>query len=434
MKIAIVGSGVSGLVAAFHLQRHHEITVFEANDYVGGHVNTVDVQVDDRDYAIDTGFIVYNDWTYPKFIELLEQLRVPSRPTEMSFSVADPVSRLEYNGHSLNTLFAQRRNLLKPSFHRMVRDVLRFNRQAGRAADDFDDGVTVEEFLTRHGYSQEFAQWYLLPMGAAIWSCPTGQFGRFPIRFIAEFYRNHGLLNIRNRPTWRVVEGGSRRYVSRLTAGFEDRIRVNAPVVSVRRTEKEVEVFADGQWHQYEHVVFACHADQALRILGDSATSVERELLSAFPYSRNVAILHTDRSLLPRSRRAWASWNYRLREDAAAPASVTYNMNILQGIRSETVFCVTLNGESEIESNRIIQRFVYQHPVFTTDRTAAQSRHRELLASNRASFCGAYWRNGFHEDGVVSAQAVVDAIDAMEHRNFSGPDSGRTTDAMELPR
>jgi predicted NAD/FAD-binding protein len=248
-------------------------------------------------------------------------------------------------------------------------------------------------------------------MGAAIWSCPIGKFAQFPIRFIVEFYHNHGLLNVFRRPTWRVVEGGSRTYVEAMTRRFHDRIRLRTPVQRVRRFPNRVDVQPRGGASQsFDHVIFACHSDQALRVIGDAATTQEREILSAVNYERNVAVLHTDVALLPRTRRAWASWNYRLHGDDSRPASVTYNMNILQGIRSRYTFCVTLNDEARIAPERVLRRFEYHHPVFTTRRRFAQARHAELLNTNRTSFCGAYWRNGFHEDGVVSALAVVNAI------------------------
>lgn len=422
MKIAVIGTGISGLVTAYHLHRQHAVTVFEANDYIGGHTNTVDVEMDGERHAIDTGFIVFNDWTYPHFIRLLDELGVASQPTEMSFSVHDERTGLEYNGHSLSTLFAQRRNLLRPSFYILLADILRFNRQANRLIAECGE-TTVGEFLRRYRFSRTFAEHYLLPMGAAIWSCPIGTFAQFPIRFIVDFYQHHGLLSVTRRPTWRVISGGSRTYVQALTVGFRERIRLRTPIAGVRRFADRVEVQpVGGKSERFDHVIFACHSDQALRLLGSEATTVERELLGAFPYSRNIAVLHTDTSLLPQRRRVWASWNYRVTEgeQGTTPASVTYDMNILQGIRSGHTFCVTLNDESRIDSARVLQRFEYHHPIFTTQRAVAQARHGELTNANRSSFCGAYWRNGFHEDGVVSALAVVAAINrkATSHSDF----------------
>lgn len=411
MKLAIIGCGISGLVAAYRLHADHDIVVYEANDYPGGHTNTVDLDLDGEGHAIDTGFIVFNDWTYPNFVALLNELGLSTRPTTMSFSVSDTRSGLEYNGHSLNTLFAQRRNLLRPSFHRMLAEIVRFNREARQLVANCSDETSVEQFLSQHGYSQAFSEQYLFPMGAAIWSCPTGTFAQFPIRFIIEFYHNHGLLNLLHRPTWRVVEGGSRTYVTAITRDFHERIRLRTPVQRVRRLADRVEVMPRaGEAESFDHVIFACHSDQALRILGDGATAAERDVLSAFPYGRNVALLHTDISLLPRARRAWASWNYRLTGDASAAASVTYNMNLLQGIHSTNTFCLTLNDESSVDPSRVLRRFEYHHPVFTSRRAAAQARHAEFANANRTSYCGAYWKNGFHEDGVNSALAVVNAI------------------------
>lgn len=432
MKIAIIGTGISGLVTAYHLHSQHAVTLFEANDYIGGHTHTVDVEIDSEHHAIDTGFIVFNDWTYPNFIRLLDELGVASQPTEMSFSVHDERTGLEYNGHSLSTLFAQRRNLLRPSFYVLLADILRFNRQAERLVAEGGE-TTVSEFLRRYRFSRTFAEHYLLPMGAAIWSCPTSTFAQFPIRFIVEFYKHHGLLSVTRRPTWRVIAGGSRSYVQALTVGFCERIRLRTPIARVRRFADRVEVQpVGGTSERFDHVIFACHSDQALRLLGSEATPIERELLGAFPYSRNIAVLHTDASLLPKRRHAWASWNYRVTEGerGTTPASVTYDMNILQGIRSGHTFCVTLNDESRIDPARVLGRFEYHHPIFTKQRAAAQARHGELTNANRSSFCGAYWRNGFHEDGVVSALAVVAAINCEE----TSPTDVVSVNAFHSPR
>jgi predicted NAD/FAD-binding protein len=419
MKVAIFGSGISGLTAAYRLHRAHEITVFEAANYVGGHTNTVDVEVGDERHSIDTGFIVFNDWTYPNFVGLLNELGIQSQPTSMSFSVRDDRTSLEYNGESLNSLFAQRRNLLRPRFYRMVADILRFNRDADRSVAECDPQATVGEFLSHYRYSREFAEQYLLPMGAAIWSCPTGSFAQFPIRFIVEFYRNHGLLSVTRRPTWRVIKGGSRNYVQPLIRGFKDRIRLNSPVRSVSRCVDHVKVqSANGEVEQFDHVVFACHSDQALKILGPDASRSEREILGEFPYSKNQAVLHTDPSVLPQRKRVWASWNYRIRRETPTAATVTYNMNILQRLQSRHTICVTLNDEASIDPGRVLRRFQYDHPVFTVRRAMAQVRHRELINVNRTSYCGAYWGNGFHEDGVVSALAVVNTLQQGHDAKF----------------
>ena len=418
MRIAVVGAGIAGLVAARLLAKDHELTVFEANDYPGGHTHTVDVQLDGQHYAIDTGFIVFNDRTYPNFIHLLSELGVTAQPTSMSFSVTDARSGLEYCGSSLNGLFAQRRNLVRPSFYRLIAEILRFNRQALSLTEPLDDALTVGEFLAQHRYSPLFAESYLLPMGAAIWSCPLGKFADFPIAFVIEFYRNHGLLELRNRPTWQVIQGGSRTYVERIIAGLGPSLRLSTPVQHVRRTDSGVEVQpTTGPAEHFDHIVFACHSDQALRILGAHATSTERELLSSFPYERNRAVLHTDATLLPRSRRAWASWNYHvgIGEVSRLPVDVTYNISLLQGLPGPHTFCVTLNASRSINPAKILGEYSYEHPVFTVQRAASQRRHRELLNAQRSSFCGAYWGNGFHEDGVNSALAVVAALRSAVH-------------------
>jgi predicted NAD/FAD-binding protein len=423
----VIGSGVSGLVAAYRLQTEHEVTVFEANDYLGGHTNTIDVEVGGEQQAIDTGFIVFNHRTYPNFTRLLDELQVESKPTSMTFSFRCDRTGLEYRGADLNGLFAQRSNLLSWRFHRMLMDLLRFNRQALRMLDQVDDMTTVGGFFVQHRFSREFIEHYFLPMASAIWSCPRGTIEQFPMRFILEFYRNHGLLSVRDRPQWRVVAGGSRQYVAALRRRFRGSVRANCLVRSVVRREDAVEVRAAGGSSRFDHVVFACHSDEALRMLGDGATASELEILSAFPYEENVAVLHTDPSVLPRRRRAWASWNFRAHADAHRDkATVSYNMNILQGLRSQHVYCVTLNDEARIAPDKVLRRMIYHHPVFTSARSAAQLRHSELINQNRTSFCGAYWGNGFHEDGVNSALAVCHGIGGENAGRRAGfADAGR---------
>lgn len=413
MKIAIIGSGISGLTAAWLLHERHDITVFEANDYIGGHTHTVDVDLNGERHAIDTGFIVYNDRTYPNFIELLTRLGVDSQPTSMSFSVRCDRTGIEYNGTSLNAMFAQRRNLFRPRFIRMIRDILRFNREAVELLESEYEEQTVDEFIREKGYGAAFGEQYLIPMGAAIWSCPPETFGQFPMRFIAEFYHNHGLLSLKNRPQWRVICGGSKCYVEKLTAGFRERIQLNSPVERISRGEESVAIRLAGskEAQSFDHVIFACHSNQALAILGEEASPTERQLLGAFPYQKNIAVLHTDESVLPRRKMAWASWNYQIgKEGPRQAATVTYNMNILQRLPTQTTFNVTLNSEDLIDPSRIIDRFVYHHPIYSTKRRSVQQRHSEVTNRNRTSFCGAYWRNGFHEDGVVSALAVCRAL------------------------
>ncbi|MCA9212720.1 MAG: FAD-dependent oxidoreductase [Planctomycetales bacterium] len=405
MRIAIVGSGVSGLVAARLLAEAHDVVVFEASERVGGHVNTISVSRGDDELSVDTGFIVYNSRTYPLFTRMLRDLGVSSVDAPMSFSVSCDRTGLEYNGSSFNGLFAQRRNLLRLRFQKMLRDILRFNREGPVDHEIISDDVTVGEYVAQKRFSNEFAQHYLLPMGAAIWSCPFSAFEQFPVKFILEFYINHGLLSLRDRPQWRVIKGGSKTYVDRLIRPFQSFIRTACPVRSVRRHDNYVAVsHSDGTEH-FDEIVLACHSDQALKLLEDP-DPLERELLSAFPYSKSSAVLHTDVSRLPRRRRAWAAWNYRIPSTCESRPTLTYNMNILQGIVSRDTYCVTLNEDDAIAPDTIIAKFKYSHPLFTTDRAKIQERHHEVIRRRRTSYCGAYWRNGFHEDGVVSAVAV----------------------------
>jgi uncharacterized protein len=408
MRIAIVGGGISGLLAARLLSRRHDVTVFEAGHYAGGHTNTVDVEVGGERHAIDTGFIVFNHKTYPNFTRLLQQLNVPSQETEMSFSVACDRTGLEYNGTSVNTLFAQRRNLVNPGFHRMVLDILRFNREGAAQAASMN-GATVGEFLGAHGYGARFRSHYLVPMGAAIWSCPPQTFEDFPIRFVMDFFGNHGMLQVQGRPVWRVIRGGSARYVDALTSTYADRIRLGTPVRGVRRRSDGVDVRTDAAVEPFDEVVMACHADQSLALLEDARLD-ERRLLRAFPYQSNVAVLHTDARVLPRRPRAWAAWNYRLPAVPSDDVTVTYNMNILQRLETEKVFCVSLNSDGGIAPESVLRRYVYHHPIYTSSRDWAQAAHHTVIRRDRTSFCGAYWGYGFHEDGVNSALAVCRAF------------------------
>ncbi|MDX1369569.1 NAD(P)/FAD-dependent oxidoreductase [Pseudomonas sp.] len=411
MKIAIIGSGIAGLTSAYLLNRSHQITLFEAGDWVGGHTHTVDIEVDGRPHAIDTGFIVFNDWTYPNFIRLLGQLGVGYKATEMSFSVTDPHSGVEYNGHSLNSLFAQRRNLLSPKFLGMLRDILRFNREA---LDDLqqqriDAATSLGDYLEQRGYGERFIQHYIVPMGAAIWSMSLADMLGFPLQFFVRFFNNHGLLSVSERPQWCVVEGGSRSYVAPLCSSFKQHIRLNCPVLRVERDEQGVTLHTRAGRQRFDKVVFACHSDQALALLADPSPA-EQEILGALPYADNDVVLHSDTRLLPKRRLAWASWNYRLGGPVHQPAAVTYNMNILQGIHSDTTFCVSLNQTALIDPSKILARYRYAHPQYSLAGVAAQARWEELLGARHSYFCGAYWANGFHEDGVVSALRVARAF------------------------
>lgn len=431
MNIAIIGGGISGLAAAHYLAPRHRVTLYESEASVGGHTATVDVRHAGRDYAIDTGFIVFNDWTYPNFIELLDQLGIASKPTEMSFSVRCDDSGLEYGGNNLNTLFAQRRNLLRPSFHRMLYDILRFNREA---IEDLDSGriaaqATLGEYLEQKGYGESFVFRYLVPMGSAIWSASTRSMLDFPLLFFTRFFRNHGLLSVNDRPQWRVIEGGSRSYLGPLCRRFAGSVRCNSRIASLHRHADKVELrHADGGIEHYEQVILACHSDQALALLADAGRE-ERESLAAIPYQANEVVLHTDERLLPKSRLAWSSWNYWLRQRYQQQAVLTYNMNILQGIESETIFCVTLNAGEEIAPERVIGRYSYSHPVFSLQSVNAAERIAGFNGRNRTWFAGAWLGNGFHEDGVLSAKKVAQAIDAIAEQPLPRAEPARVAHA-----
>ncbi|GLP96962.1 NAD(P)/FAD-dependent oxidoreductase [Paraferrimonas sedimenticola] len=409
-RIAIIGSGISGLTAAYCLNREHDIQLFEANDYLGGHTATIDLTYQDKDYAIDTGFIVFNDRTYPNFEKLIGQLGVEALPTEMSFSVQNLNSGLEYNGHSLSTLFAQKRNLLSPKFWGFLNEIIRFNRTAKQAFahGQIDPQQTLGDFLEQHKFSDFFCEHYILPMGAAIWSSTLGAMKAFSLLFFIRFFENHGLLNIADRPQWYVIKGGSKQYIKPLIKGFEDKIRLNTPVKSVARREEGVTIaLANGEVHQFDQVVFACHSDQALRLLSDPSDA-EQALLSAMEYRSNEVVLHTDEGLLPNAKAAWAAWNYRLSGSSTQLAAVTYNMNILQRLPEGTpTFCVTLNQTNSINPDKILASFDYAHPVFNQASMQAQGQRAQICGQNHTHFCGAYWYNGFHEDGVRSALDVV---------------------------
>ncbi len=406
MKIAIVGSGIAGMTAAHLLHGAHEITLFEAGSHVGGHTHTAHLVIDGRPLALDTGFIVFNNRTYPNFARLLDHLGVASQESDMSFSVRCDRTGFEYCGSSLNALFADRRNFARPSFYRMLRDILRFNREAPAILEDADDERTLGELVAQGRYGAEFVERYLMPMGAAIWSASSGQMHAFPARFFVRFFRNHGLLSVADRPRWRVVRGGSDRYVALLTAPFAERVRLVCPVAGVeRRPDHVVLTTVGGERSKFDHVVIAAHADQALAMLADP-TPTEQAVLGAFTYQRNEAVLHGDESQLPRRRRAWASWNYHLGSDDRGVA-VTYLLNRLQGIDSPRQFCVTLNRTDRLAPEKIHRRVIYHHPLYTARAVAAQLRRREVSGARRTHYCGAYWGNGFHEDGVVSAIDVA---------------------------
>ena len=406
-RVAIVGSGISGLVSAYLLHPDHDIVLYEAEDYIGGHTHTVEVELQGETYPVDTGFIVFNELRYPNFVNLLNRLDVLYRPSTMSFSVRCEATGLEYNGTSLNRLFAQRRNLFRPSFYRMLKDILRFYREARELLEGEHVDTTLGEYLERNRYSREFIDHHIVPMGSAVWSAAPEDMAAFPAQTFVRFFHNHGFLDVSGRPQWRTIRGGSHQYVKAMTRAFGDRIRLRCPVRSIARRADGVDLrLADGASERFDAVVLAVHSDQALKLLADP-TPAERDILGAIGYRENHTVLHTDESMLPRTRRAWASWNAHLPKWASERATVTYNMNMLQGLQAPRTFCVTLNRTDEIDPACVIRRMVYHHPVFTVGAVAAQTRHDEINGADRTYYCGAYWGFGFHEDGVNSALAVA---------------------------
>ena len=412
MNIAIIGSGISGLIAAYLLARRHSVQVFEAADYIGGHTHTIDVKESGRMLPVDTGFIVFNELNYPNLCRLFEALGVASRNSDMSFSVRCEHSGLEYNGSTFASLFAQKSNLLNPPFWAMLRDILAFHKDAYRALKNgLSEQLSITDFVQQHAYGRLFFSHYLLPLGASIWSCPTDYFRVFPARFVLEFMANHRLLQINGRPQWKTVVGGSRSYITPLTRTFADRIHLKARIVRVKRQAKSVELTtANGATQHFDEVVIATHANQALSILAEPEAD-ERELLQSFPYQRNEVTVHTDTGLLPRSPQAWASWNYYLPANNSEQATLTYNMNLLQGLNSAQTYCVSLNQSAHIDAKHIVRRIPYSHPQFGPGVLAAQARHPEMIRRRRLSYCGAYWGHGFHEDGLRSALAVGEAFE-----------------------
>ncbi len=408
MRIAIIGSGISGMTAAHLLSEDHDVTVYEANDYIGGHTHTHDITLDGRDYAVDTGFIVFNRKTYPKFVTLMGRLGVSWRDSNMSFSVKCARTGLEFSPSTFAGLVAQRRNLLRPAFYRMIMDAMRFRREAVELfeADRYYE-LTLNQYLEEKRYSRWFIDYFIVPMGSAIWSADPDQFRDFPARYFAEFFHSHGFLEIKDQPQWLVIEGGSKSYIEPLIRPYKDNIRLNAPVQQVTRLEDRVVVEASGSEKEtFDAVVIATHSDQALKLLGDPSPS-EKEILGAIAYQENETVLHTDHTLLPDNRPAWAAWNYHIPVEPRGRVAVTYNMNILQGLSSDRAICVTLNMTDAIAQDKIIKRLTYHHPVYSPQSLAARRRYDEINGPNRSHYCGAYWFYGFHEDGVRSALEVA---------------------------
>lgn len=414
MKIAIIGSGIAGNTLAHYLHTHHNITVYEANSYIGGHTHTHDIQFEGRQYSVDTGFIVFNDRTYPHFIDMLEKIDVQFQPSNMSFSVRCEKTGLEYNGTSFNSLFAQRRNFFKPAFYGMILDILRFNKEAISLLNT-ESEITLGEYLTQNKYKKTFIEHYIIPMGAAIWSTDAANMLDFPARFLVRFFHHHGFLTVNDRPQWRTITGGSAQYAEALTAPFKSHIQLNSPIESVKRLQNQVLVKPKNAAEQaFDYVFFACHSDEALAILGQDAKANEKEILSAIPYQENKVYLHHDSTMLPKRKLAWAAWNYHITQAPTNKVQVTYNMNILQNIQSTEPLLVTLNHTDFINPAKVIKRLKYHHPLYTIAGANAQARHAEISGHNLTGYAGAYWRNGFHEDGVFSALEALKHFEAAQ--------------------
>jgi len=405
-KIAVIGTGIAGNVAAYHLSKQHDITVYEANDYIGGHTHTHDISIGDEKHKIDTGFIVFNQKTYPNFLQLLGEIGVEYQNSDMSFSVSCDRTGLEYNGTTINTLFAQRSNFFRPSFHRMIRDILRFNEQSAELLEPENKDIKLGKYLADNLYSEQFIEHYIIPMGSAIWSMSRAQMMAFPAQFFVRFFTNHGMLSVNDRPQWYVIKGGSKSYLTALCKNYLERIKLNAAVTSIARTESGVIVRTADTEESYDYVFNACHSNQAFAQL-DVPNNLEQETIGVMHYQHNDVILHTDQRLMPKRKLAWAAWNYHLLKEDISQATLTYNMNILQSLQSKHTFCVTVNNTAAIDPGTILKTLEYDHPLFTSESVAAQARHRDVNGSDRIYYCGAYWRYGFHEDGVVSALAAL---------------------------
>lgn len=407
MKIAIIGSGISGLTSAYLLNRNHDITVFEANDYIGGHTHTHNIKIKDKEYAVDTGFIVYNERTYPNFIKLLDTLGVERQLSTMGFSVKSASEDYEYAGESLNSLFAKRSNIFRLGFLRMLYEMYRFGKKSDSTGLGLDVSITLGTYLRSENYSNEFINYFIIPMGAAIWSTPANKVLDMPAYFFIKFFYNHGMLEIINRPKWWVIKDGSSAYIKKIIKGFESKINLSSPIRTVSRLDNGIEIETANSKKPliFDAVVFATHSDQALGMLKDP-TEKEKDILSSIPYQKNEVLLHTDSSVLPKRKLAWASWNYQLDSNPESPVVLTYNMNILQSLDCDETFCVTLNDHQSVDKSKVLKKITYHHPLFTVKGIEAQKRKLEISGVNNTYFCGAYWHNGFHEDGVASAIEV----------------------------
>jgi predicted NAD/FAD-binding protein len=409
-KIAVVGSGISGLTCAYLLSKDYEVHLFESESRLGGHTHTHDIETKSGKYKIDTGFIVCNDRNYPNFMKLLDKIGLETQPSFMSFSVKSPKDNVEYNGTSLNALFCQRLNLIRPRFYRMIYDIIRFNKEATRYYLEHKNQthveITLEEYLEKNNYSTEFTEHYIMPMGAAIWSASREEMRSFPLHFFVRFFHHHGMLTVDQRPQWRVLKGGSSSYISKLTENFAQNIHLNSEVISVSRNANGVSLKTQGAEFTFDHVILACHADQAKAILKDPSEE-EASVMNGFSYRPNNILLHTDESILPKSKLGHASWNYYIPKEVKNHVAVTYHMNILQSIKAPESFLVSLNMDEFIDPKKVLKKISYSHPVYNFNAVKSQSLWSTVSGKNKVHFCGAYWGNGFHEDGVKSALQVT---------------------------
>ena len=417
MKIAVIGAGVSGLTAAYYLGKDHRVTVFEANSYAGGHTHTHSLCIGDKVLAVDSGFIVFNEENYPNFTQLLRELEVEWQDSDMSFSAVNERTGMEYGADGLHRLLAQKRNLITPGFYRMLWDLLRFYREAPKILKQPDSTETLGAYLQANRYSRSFIENHIIPMACALWSAPSETIENFPVHYFVSFMANHRMLQLGQRPQWKVIKGGSSQYVKKLFAGFSGHLRLNTPVMEVRREARGASIKFENasterhgpQTEYFDVVIFACHSDQALALLADPSES-EMDVLGSIPYQKNKMTLHSDTSVMPKYRQAWASWNARIPAEQTNHCSVSYWMNNLQGLDCNTPLIVSLNAHQDIDREKIWTECTYHHPVYTLETIKAQKKRHEINGKNNTYFCGAYWGWGFHEDGVRSALDVVELI------------------------
>ena len=404
LKIAIIGSGISGLTCAHILDKKHNVTIYEKNDYFGGHTHTHTINEDNTKINVDSGFIVYNENTYPNFIKLLKNLEVDSQKTSMGFSVKHSKKDFEYSGNSLSAIFAKKTNLLNLNFLSMIKNILSFNKQSASDLETLSENLSLKDYLNTKGFSQYFINNYIIPMAAAIWSTPPLKVLDMPALFFIRFFKNHGLLEVVNRPQWWVIKNGSKQYVKKIIKNFKGKTFLNSKVLSVDRKENKVFITIDNEIKEYDCVIFATHSNQALSMINNPSKN-EKDILGNIKYQKNIATLHTDASILPKRKIAWSSWNYLINSNNDA-VTLTYNMNILQSLNTNKTYCVTINDNQNIDKNKILKEMTYHHPLFNLESIHAQSLKDKINGVNNTYFCGAYWANGFHEDGVNSALDV----------------------------